>query len=119
MLLKKAMDKYIAVLEFDEANVFATLGVGNILAEHGKLNEAMEIYKVVKECNPNIYHPWINQAHLSIAQSNYEGAVNLYSKCLEKFFPGGKNLEIELYMCKAYYKMKQFDTCRKILTNLI
>ena len=53
--LKKAMDRYVAVLEYDEANCYATLGIGNVLAEHGKLNEAMEIYKVLKESNPNMY----------------------------------------------------------------
>lgn len=65
--MKKAMDHYTAVLEVDDANVFATLGVGNILAEHGKLPEAMEIYKIVKESNPNIFHPLFNQAHLSMS----------------------------------------------------
>jgi hypothetical protein len=54
------MDKYIAVLEIDEANSFATLGVGNVLAEHGKLEEAMEIFKVLKEAAPNMHHPWVN-----------------------------------------------------------
>jgi len=61
------MDRYITTLEYDEANCFATLGVANVLAEYGKLNEAMEIYKVLKESNPNMYHPLMNQAHLSMA----------------------------------------------------
>ena len=65
-------------LEFDEANCYATLGIANVLAEHGKLNEAMEIYKVLKESNPNMYQPLVNQAHLSMEQQNYEVAVNLY-----------------------------------------
>jgi hypothetical protein len=30
------MDRYMAVLEGDEYNSFAALGVANILAEHGK-----------------------------------------------------------------------------------
>ena len=119
MFLKKAMDKYINVLEFDEANCFATLGVANVLAEYGKIQEPMEIYKVLKESNPSMYHPWVNQAHLSMAQNNYEGAVNLYKKCLEKYFTGGRNLEIEMYIAKAYYKMKSYEQCRKVLLNLI
>lgn len=107
------------MLEIDEANSFATLGVGNVLAEHGKLDEAMEIFKVLKETNPSMYHPWVNQAHLAMAQSNYEGAINLYKKCLEKYFLGGRNLEVESYIAKAYYKMKQYETCRKVLIDLI
>lgn len=54
------MDKYISVLESDETNVFASLGVANVLAEHNKVHEAMEVYKVLKESNPNIPHPLIN-----------------------------------------------------------
>ena len=47
-------------MDHDEANCFATLGIGNILAEYGKVAEAMEIYKVIKESNPSIYHPLLN-----------------------------------------------------------
>lgn len=54
------MDKYINVLDIDEANSFAALGIANVLAEHGKVNEAMEVYKVIKENNPNIYHALLN-----------------------------------------------------------
>jgi len=50
----------VAVLEMDEANAFASLGVANVLAEHGKVTEAMEIYKVVKENFPSIVHPLMN-----------------------------------------------------------
>jgi hypothetical protein len=60
MLLKKAMDRYIIVLETDETNAFASLGVANVLAEHNKITESMEVYKALKETNPNIPHPLIN-----------------------------------------------------------
>ena len=46
-------------------------------------------------------------------------AVNLYKKCLEKYYVGGKDLQTELYLSKAYYKMKAFDQCRKLLNSLI
>jgi hypothetical protein len=54
------MDKYILVLENDETNSFASLGVANVLAEHNKVSEALEVYKILKETNPNIPHPLIN-----------------------------------------------------------
>lgn len=112
------MDKYINVLENDETNAFASLGVANILAEHGKINEAMEVYKVLKETNPNIPHPLLNQAHLNMAQESYETAANLYQKALEKF-PGGRDLETELYLAKVHFKLKAYDSCKKILMNLM
>lgn len=54
-----------------------------------------------------------------MAQNNFEGAINLYKKCLEKFFVGGRDLEIEMFISKAYFKMKAYDLCRKILISLI
>ncbi len=117
--MKKAMDRYIAVLENDEANSFATLGIANVLAEHGKQNEAFEIYKVLALSNPNMHHPLVNQAHLLMAQNNFSAAANLYKQCLEKFFENGRNLEIELFLSKAYYQMGQFVQCKKVLFSLL
>ena len=65
--MKKAMDRYLNVLEHDEANCYAVLGVGNILAEHGKTHEASEIYKMLRESNPNMYEPVLNLGHMSVA----------------------------------------------------
>ena len=53
-----------------------------------------------------------------MASGNFEIAINLYKKCLEKFF-GGKNLELEMYLAKAYFKCKKFKECLKLLKNLI
>jgi hypothetical protein len=51
-LLRRAMDKYLEVLEHDEQNVFAAMGVAVILAEHNKVPEALEILKGVREAAP-------------------------------------------------------------------
>ena len=48
------MDRYMAILEGDEANSYAALGVANVLAEHGKVNEAFEIYKQLALSNPGM-----------------------------------------------------------------
>jgi len=47
-----------------------------------------------------------------MAEKNFGAAINLYSQCLEKFFPNGKNLELELYLSKAFYKNKQYGQCK-------
>lgn len=118
MLLKKAMDKYVNVLEIDEANAYAALGVANVLAEHNKLSEALEIYKSLKETCPALAHVLVNQAHLQVEAKNFEGAINLYLKALEKF-PGNANLEVELFLSKAYFKMGAFEKCKKLLNCLV
>ena len=103
------MDLYLKVLDFDEANAFASLGVANVLAEHGKLEEAQEIFRVLRETNPNMWQPRINLAHLMVAKENYETAITNYEKTLLDFFPEGKNFEIELFIAKAHYKQGNFS----------
>ena len=49
------MDLYLKVLDFDESNAFASLGVANVLAEHDKVEDAQEIYRILRETNPNIW----------------------------------------------------------------
>jgi hypothetical protein len=35
--MRKAMKMYMETLELDPSNAFATLGLANIMAEHGKI----------------------------------------------------------------------------------
>lgn len=102
------MNTYIQVLEHDECNAFASLGIANILSEYGKVQEALEIYKVLRESNPHLPQPLVNLAHLNMSEGNFETAINFYQKALD-LFPGSLDLEIELYLSKAYYKHKAFD----------
>lgn len=60
----------------------------------------------------------INLGHLSVHQENFVAAINFYNKALEKF-DGNRNLEIELYLSKAYFKMGDFENCKKILQRLL
>lgn len=111
-LLKKAMEKYIFVLENDESNVFAAVGVANVLAEHGKVVDAIEILKGINEaCPKSIQVPnvLVNLAHLNMANENYEAAIPLYIKALERLPPGRGDLEIELFLAKAYFANKAFE----------
>ncbi len=121
-LLKRANEKYMQVLEYDESNIFAAMGVAIVLAEHNKTEEALEILKGVKEaCPSHVERPaiLINLAHLHVVHENYESAINLYIKALEMFPQGRGDLDTELYLSKAYYKNKQFEPCHKTLKKLI
>ena len=51
----------------------------------------------------------INLAHLNIVLKNYEAAINLYTKALEKFPGGHGDIETELYLAKAYFMNDQFE----------
>ena len=116
------MDKYIQVLESDESNVFAAMGIANVLAEHNKVYEAIEILKGVKEATPShitVPNVLINLAHLNVVQDNFESAINLYKIALERYISGHGNLDCELYLAKAYFLYKQFEKCQELLKSLI
>lgn len=46
--LRKAMQQYFSVLEIDECNTAACLGIANVLSEYNKVTEAKEIFKVIE-----------------------------------------------------------------------
>jgi len=47
------MEKYITVLERDESNIYAAMGIACVLAEYNKILEALEILRAVKEACPS------------------------------------------------------------------
>ena len=81
------MNDYFKLLEIDEKNCSGVLGIGNVLAEYGKIHEAKEIYKLLSNTEPDSLlgqHAMVNHAHLLMAAESYEFAVNLYQAVLEK-----------------------------------
>lgn len=103
----------------DENNCLGVLGIGNILAEYGKNDEAKEIFKLLSTSVPDSLigqHAMLNQAHLLMAEESYEFSVNLYQTCLEK---QPESLEIAMFLSKAFYKKKDYDSCKKLTIRLI
>lgn len=45
--LRSALSKFFGILELDENNTHASLGIGNLLAEYGKVDEAKEVFKLL------------------------------------------------------------------------
>ena len=43
-----------------------------------KNEDALEIYKLLAQANPQMAEPLINQAHLSVGDKKYDLAINLY-----------------------------------------
>jgi tetratricopeptide (TPR) repeat protein len=119
--LQRANEKYKQVLEYDESNIFAAMGIACVFAEFNKVEEAVEILKKLMEASPaHMQRPsvLINLAHLKIVMKNYETAINLYTKSLEKFPAGHGDLETELYLAKAYFMNEQFEQALKRLKDL-
>ena len=51
-----------------------------------------------------------------MVEKNYDVAINLYKACLAK---SPDNLEISMYLSKAFFRKQNFETCMKMTVNLI
>lgn len=112
------MNQYFNILERDDHNCAGALGVANVLNEYGKIREANEIYKVLTYNQPNSstgLQARINQAHVAMWDKNYDLAVNLYTSAHEA---QPEELEISLYLAKAYFRKEDYNHCKEILINL-
>lgn len=113
------MIQYQKVVDMDEGNAFGVLGIANILTEYNKVHESKEVYKLLQNCETDpviILHAMLNQAHLLINEENQEIAINLYQAAHQRF-PNDK--KIQLFLCKSYYRQKQYDKAIKMTEKLI
>jgi RNA polymerase-associated protein CTR9 len=102
--LRSALSKYFGILELDENNTYASLGIANLLTEYGKVDEAKEVFKLLANSeadNQLGLDAMLNQSHLWMAEENFDTAINLYQACLAK---SPDNLEITMYLSKAHFR---------------
>ena len=112
------MNQYFTILENDDKNCSGALGIANVLNEYGKIREANEIYKALTQYEPNSQtglQARINQAHVAMWDKNFDLSVNLYSAALEA---QPNNLDISLYLSKAFFKKQDYPSCQEVLTKL-
>lgn len=63
------------------------------------------------------FHARVNQAHIAMWDNlKFDLAVNLYTQALEL---QPDNLEVSLYLSKALFRNKEFETCRELLLKKI
>lgn len=116
--LREALKRYMRAMECDDSNAFAAVGIGNIIGEYGMANEAMEIYRVVRENHQQIPHAMVNSGHILASEGQIPNALKLYEKALEIYY-NGKHDQIELWMAKLHYQSKSYDDCERVLKRMI
>lgn len=97
------------MLKTDPKNIWATNGIGSVLAHKGCINEARDIFAQVREATADFSDVWLNIAHIYVEQKQYISAIQMYENCLKKFFKHN-NVEIMQYLARAYFragKMKE------------
>jgi len=100
---ERALTMYKQVLRNDPRNIWATNGIGAVLAHKGYVTEARVIFAEVREATADFADVWLNIAHVYVEQRQYVAAVQMYENCLRKFFKN-HNVEVLLYLARAYAK---------------
>lgn len=101
---------YKKTMQLQPKNIYAANGLGIMMAEKGNFELAKLIFSQVREASPDMPDAWVNLAHIYVAEGRYAEAIQLYSVCLNKCY-NGQDLEVLLYLAKAYYESKNFPKC--------
>ena len=104
--------------QIDDSNVYATIGMANILVESGMIEEGLEIYNTVKDEIPQSCTPMFNIAHINMIQGNFDNALNIYKKALSKFYRN-HNYDIECWIANTYFIKKDLEQSIKSFKLLI
>ena len=86
---ERAYSLYQKTLQKNGMNVYAANGLGIVLAERGRIDEAKTVFQLVQEgmaakgsINPDIL---INQGHVLLAKAQYVQAAKLYGALRASF----------------------------------
>lgn len=110
----RALQMYKQVLRHDPRNIWAANGIGSVLAHKGYVSEARDCFAQVREATADFCDVWLNIAHIYVEQKQYVAAVQMYENCLKKFFRY-HNMEILMYLARAYFKCGKLADCKQVL----
>lgn len=113
----RALQMYKQALKVDPHNIYAANGIGSVLAHKGYINEARDVFSQVRESTADFSDVWINIAHIYVELKQYVNAIGMYENCQKRFFPS-TNVEIMLYIARAYYKWGKMRQCKTILLKI-
>lgn len=111
---ERALGFYRQVLKTDPRNIWATNGIGAVLAHKGCTNEARDIFAQVREATAEFYDVWVNIAHIYVEQKQHISAIQMYENCLKRFFKHN-NVEIMQYLARAYFRAGKLKECKMTL----
>ncbi|XP_018496723.2 RNA polymerase-associated protein CTR9 homolog [Galendromus occidentalis] len=110
----RALSMYKQALRIDPRNIWAANGIGAVLAHKGYITEAREVFAQVREATADFSDVWLNIAHIYVELKQYVSAIQMYENCLHKFYKYD-NVEILLYLARAFYRSGKLQECKNIL----
>ncbi len=115
---KRALSLYQKALQKNKSNIYAANGLGIVLAERGRIDEAKAVFQLVQEgmtasgmLNADIL---INQGHVYLAKAQYVQAAKLYERAQNQFY-SNKNENLMLYQARAHYENGNLEEARTVL----
>jgi RNA polymerase-associated protein CTR9 len=119
-VMKRAFDGYKSVLKVVPGNVYAANGMGMILAEQGRVDEAREVFRAAREAMLDAFPVAINLAHTELALGAGDSAIQLYRHVLRKFARGSPlESKVLLYLARACVESKKLEEARKALQEAL
>jgi RNA polymerase-associated protein CTR9 len=113
---QKAIQYFLKVVDMDEFNCFAAVGVAMVLGETGDLKQALDIFKQVFDIQPSLDFLLVNRAIILMVQGRYEESLKFYKKSWEK---GSLDKEIiGTYMSFTYFLSGKFSECVETLRKV-
>lgn len=98
----------------DPRNIWATNGIGAVLAHKGCVIEARDIFAQVREATADFSDVWLNIAHVYVEQKQYISAIQMYENCMKKFYKH-HNVEVMQYLSRAYLKANRLKEAKMVL----
>lgn len=109
----RALSMYKQALRIDPRNIWAANGIGAVLAHKGYITEAREVFAQVREATADFSDVWLNIAHIYVELKQYVSAIQMYENCLNKFYKYD-NVEILLYLARAFYRAGKLQECKNV-----
>lgn len=129
---QRALSIYKQVLRIDNRNMYATNGIGCVVAYkacnlqhnaknpteenavHSLIQSSRDLFAQVREATADLIDVWLNIAHIYIEQKQYTAGIQMYDNCLKKFF-SHDNVQVLLYSARAHFLNNDKKMCKKIL----
>ncbi|XP_018785551.1 PREDICTED: RNA polymerase-associated protein CTR9 homolog [Bactrocera latifrons] len=111
---EKALSIYKQVLRNDPRNIWASNGIGAVLAHKGCVIEARDIFAQVREATADFSDVWLNIAHIYVEQKQYISAIQMYENCMKKFYKH-HNVEVMQYLARAYLRAGKLKEAKTVL----
>ena len=87
-------------------NIWATNGIGAVLAHKGYINEARDIFATVRDATADFCDVWLNIAHIYVEQKQFVSAIQMvniteaYFYCNNNFTFSIKSINCGTMKCK-------------------